>query len=223
MSARILKKPIEVRNRLDELGLPQKKLLEVVRAMVGAKAECTDNDPPGARGWSSWRWGTRRLREEVLVEDGWERDDSDQISSVVNTKRRVRVVVSNTDDGTCVEEDGRFPQNRSKKGAATDRAIQANQTSFMDVLDETLKVVPLKVSRAEPGPIVTFYLCVYCEGDEFRAELSCPNGVEGGFFTGFDERIFLIDSSSDGDGAARRRGDDDLDGDSEFEIPVKRK
>lgn len=44
-----------------------------------------------------------------------------------------------------------------------------------------------------------------------------------GFFTGFVERIFLIDSE-DGDGSiVRRRIDDDGGDGSEFDIPVTRK
>jgi hypothetical protein len=220
MATRIWKNPIEVNNRLDQLGLKLPKLLEVVDAMVGAKAECTDNDPPGSRGWSSYRMGTRRLREVTLVEDGWEKDDTDQIASVVNKKLGIRIAVGNTDDGTGIEEDGRFPQNRSKKGAATDRAIQAGQGSFMDILDESLNVVPLNPSARPPRAIVTYYLCVYCEGDEFRAELSAPDGVDGGFFTGFVERIFLASPGSGDDGLRRRRPDD---GEPDFDIPVTRK
>jgi hypothetical protein len=226
MPTKILKRPIEVRNRLGELGLRRDKLIEVVEAMVAAKAECTDNDPPGARGWSAWRMGTRRLREELLTEPGWERDETDQISSVVNKDLGIRIAVSNTDDGTGLDEEGRFPQNRSKKGAATDRVIQMNQGSFMEILDESVreKIVTLKPTDKKSGPIITWYLCSYCEGDEYRAELSCPNGVDGGFSTGFDERIFIIDSGEGGGVRRRRVGDNGGGaGSSEFEISVKRK
>jgi hypothetical protein len=220
MSAKVWKNPIDVDNRLDQLRLKREKLLEVVEAMVGAKAECTDNDPPGSRGWASYRMGTRRLREVTLVEKGWEKDDTDQIASVVNRKLGIRVAVSNTDDGTSLDEEGRIPQNRSKKGAATDRAIQANQGSFMHILDESLNVVPLNQAQQPSRSIITWYLCVYCEGDEFRAELSCPDGMDGGFFTGFVERIFIIGPESGGGALVRRRADD---GGPEFDIPVTRK
>jgi uncharacterized protein YjiS (DUF1127 family) len=55
--------PIEVDNRLNDFGIQRDQLIEIVHAMVAAKAECTDNDPPSAPGWSSWRHGTRRARE----------------------------------------------------------------------------------------------------------------------------------------------------------------
>ncbi|MBT3556631.1 MAG: hypothetical protein HOC63_09650 [Rhodospirillales bacterium] len=208
-------------NRLEELGQSREKLVSVAEAMIGAKADCTDNDPPGARGWSAWRMGTRRLREVNLVDDGWEKDETDQVSSVLNRNLGVRIVVSNTNDCTGIEEVGRNPQNRSKKGAATDRMIQQNQGSFMDILDATTNIIPLHSDSTMPGAIVTWYYCVYCEGDDFRTELSCPSSVENGFFAGFIERIFIIDSSNDGTHPTRRLNDDETV--TEFEIPVTRK
>src|ERR1700722_12302147 len=149
MPAKVWKKPIDVGNRLDKLfRLKKEQFLEVVEAMVRAKADCTPNDPPGSRGWSAYKMGTRRLREVTLSEKGWEKDDTDQIPGVINKSLGVRIVVANTDDATGLEETGRIPQNRSQKGAATDRVVQANQLSFMNALDESLKVVQLKKTSA---------------------------------------------------------------------------
>lgn len=219
MPPKIWKTPIEVTNRLGELHLKRESLIEIVEAMVRAKAECTDNDPIGSQGWSAYRMGTRRLREVTLVEDGWEKDDTDQIASVLNRQLGIRVAVSNTDDGTGIDGE-REPQNRSKKGAATDRAVQSNQLSFMDVLDRSLNVIPLDRLRQKPRSILTYYVCVYSEGDEYRAELACPIGVEAGYFTGFVERIFLVGDDSEGGPAKRRRTGPD---EPEFDIPVTRK
>jgi len=222
MAAQVVKKPLDVGNRLDELfKLKREQLLEVVEAMVRAKADCTPNDPPGSRGWSAYKMGTRRLREITLVEKGWEKDDADQIPGVINKSLGVRIVVANTDDATCIDLDGRNPQNRSQKGAATDRVVNANQLSFMKALDESLKVVRLKQKPASPAHIATWYICTFSEGDEFRAEISCPKVIEDGYFADFYERIFLTNDES-GDGGIVRRADDD-DGGSEFDIQVKRK
>lgn len=220
MPTKIWRAPIEVANRLDELDLKLESLIEVVEAMVRAKAECTDNDPIGSPGWSAYRMGTRRLREVTLIKEGWAKDDTDQIASVLNQRLGIRIAVSNTDDATGVDDEGREPQNRSKKGAATDRAIQSNQLSFIDVLDESLKVVSLDRQRQKSSSIVTWYVCVYSEGDEYRAELACPIGIEAGFYTGFVERIFLIGKEPGSSGAARRRGGGN---EPEFDIPVTRK
>jgi hypothetical protein len=223
MPAKVWKKPIDVGNRLEKLfGLKKEQLVEIVEAMVRAKADWTPNDPPGSRGWSAYKMGTRRLREVTLTEKGWEKDDTDQIPGVINKVRGVRLVVANTDDVTGMEEDGRNPQNRSKKGAATDRVVHANQLSFMKALDESLNVVPLKKAPNSPDRIITWYLCTYCEGEEFRAELSCPNVLEDGYFADFYERIFLTDDDGSDGGEAVRRSDDGDDS-SGFEIPVTRK
>jgi hypothetical protein len=165
--------------------------------------------------------GTRRLREVMLREKNWEKDETDQISAVINQKLRIRIAVANTDDATGLEIEGHLPQNRSKKGAATDRAVQANQGSFIDALDASLKVIPLKGGKEPTGPIKTWYLCVYNDGDTVRSELSCPSGLDNGFFTDFVERIFL-DEGEEGGGSAVRRRNDDGGKPPEFDIPVKR-
>jgi hypothetical protein len=91
----------------------------------------------------------------------------------------------------------------------------------MDALDESMNIVPLRPGQKPPAQLATWYLCVYSEGDEHRAELSLPVGLEGGFFTGFNERIIIEDQSGGGDGSVRKRNQDD--GGSDFDIPVKRK
>ena len=85
---------------------------------------------PGALRDLAHRAGVRRARE-VTIHDkkfpDWIRDETGQVSSVINKKIGVRLLVSNTDDGTGVDDVNRFPQNRSKKGAATDSIVQSNQ------------------------------------------------------------------------------------------------
>jgi hypothetical protein len=214
MKPKLLVEPIEVVNRLHELGWTRESLMEVVSCMVSARNSCTENDPPSAPGWKSWCDGTRRLRE-IGTMLGWERSDDDHISSIYDAKRRIKIAVCNTDDGTG-REIGQ-PQNRSKKGAATDRAVSKNQGVFNTVLEEAMNVVQL----TEPsGGLVYWYLCVFCEGESIRAELSCPSECEGGFFKAFRERIILTGGDND-DGIRRRR--ESPDGDSGFEINVTRK
>jgi len=208
--------PIEVDNRLDVLGWSRADLLEVVSAMVAARHSCTDNDPSSAPGWMSWKDGTRRLRE-IGRGKGLHKDEFDQIPCVFDAERRLRFSVSNTDDGTAVAN--RVPQNRSKKGPSTENAVIGNKSLF-DGLEEWFeKVTPISRARPQPGIIVSWFLLVYCEGDEVRAELACPVGVNGGFFADFHERIVLIGSDDGGGGIGGRLPDDG----PEFDIPVSRK
>ncbi len=218
MATALVIKPIEVANRLEErFGLTREHLLSVIEKMVGVRRDCTRNDPAGSEGWSAYQHGTRWLRD-VLSDAGYVRDSADQIEAALNGKLGVKIVVANTDEGTGLEEHS--PQNRSKKGPATDRVIDANQLTFIDKLAEPASVVALRPNEA-PERIATYYLCVYHEGDEVRAELSCPVEVKGGFFADFVERIVII--GRDGDGTPVRRRDDGGDEGTEFEIPVIRK
>ncbi len=223
MKTAIITKPLEVQNELERIGLSDEQVLEIVHAMAGARADATENDPPGAAGWSAWRMGIRRSRE-VTVHDkrfpDWERDETGQVSSVVNRKLGVRLLVSNTDDGTGIDAEDRFPQNRSKKGAATDRIVLSNQGVF-EFMEHAANVVAFpKAADAEQGT-VSWYVCVYSEGEELRAEISCPIGIEGGFFTGFSKRIIILGGDGAGiDPVRSQKPDGEV---VEFDIPVARK
>jgi hypothetical protein len=212
----IVKNPIRVTNRIADLGWNLDDLLEVVSAMVGARNSCTDNHPASAPGWFAWAEGIRRMREFGLPK-GLIRADTDGIPWTLDKARGIRFAVANTDDATCIEN--RIPQNRSKKGPGTDRAIERNQTSLFEHFPER-SVIPISRVRSHPGIIVSWYLCVYCVGDVVHAELSCPVETDAGFFADFAERIFLLGGEA-ADGFGKRKDDDG--GDSEFEINVTRK
>lgn len=217
MKTALIADPIDVVNRLDTLGWRREDLLEVVESMVGARNSCTENDPPGAPGWKSWCDGTRRLRE-IGTLMGLERDEEGQISSVHDKKRGIKFAVCNTDDGTGLEY--LQPQNRSRKGAATDRAVSKGQSVFKGILEESVNVVQLP-EKNEEG-VVYWYLCVFCEGDEVRAELSCPAECEAGFFKSFRERIILV-AGGNNDGGVHIKPENSESVGPEFEIKVTRK
>jgi hypothetical protein len=219
MTALIRKNSIDVRNRLSELGWTREQLVEVVIAMVSARNDTTENDPSSAPGWMSWKDGTRRLRELALPM-GWQRDETNNVPSVINVEAGLKFTVCNTDDGTGVE--GRWPQNRTKKGPAMDQTVSHN-TGYLFPLSEIPQVVPIFKGTKQPGALTTFYLCVYHEGEEVRAELSCPIEAQSGFFTDFVERIILISSGDDYKGINVVPDEGDEGGSSEFDIPVSRK
>src|SRR6185437_13918475 len=131
--------------------------------MVQARNSCTDNDPASAPGWMAWKDGTRRLRE-IARAKGLEKADFDQLPCVIDKKRNLRFSVGNTDDGTGLED--RVPQNRSKKGAATDRAATDNQRSLLDYLQDTSVVRLPTAAASTPGHVMSWFLCVYSQGDE---------------------------------------------------------
>lgn len=219
MPAIIRVNPIEVSNRLAQIGFTLEEMLEVVGAMVSGRNGCTENDPLGAPGWTAYKDGTRRLRE-IARSKGWDKDDSDQFPWILNRELGLRIGVCNSDDATGCED--RTPQNRNKKGAAADKSVEGNQQgSLLDYL-EPPKIIPISLAKKQPGIIVSWYVCVFSEGDEHRAELSCPVEIEGGFFADFVERIILIGPGEGGAKVERHGGNRGADG-GEFDIPVIRK
>ncbi len=190
--------------------------------MVAARNSCTDNDPSAAPGWMAWKEGTRRMRE-IGRPMGLVKDDTDQVPSLIDTERKLRFLVSNTDEVTGLENSFIQPQNRSKRGPATDRAIAMNQGSLFELMDAP-EIAPTARLYRLTGSLVSWYICVYNEGEEYRAELSCPIGLERGFFREFYERIILVGPDGPKGVGVRRLGPDDGDGsDSEFNISVSRK
>lgn len=220
MNAIILKTTVEVANELAEIGLRREHLDEVIGRMVSARNSCTENHPVGASGYMAWSEGSCRLREVGGLLPGWERNNDDYIPSIYNSKRGCKVAVCNTDDGTGLES--QFPQNRNKKGSGFDKVTGENQRVFSDVLQTALNVIP--ISKDARG-IVFWYLCVYSEGDVVRAELSCPETCERGFFKSFRKRIILMGEGTGNDGnndGVKRRGDGPED-QPKVEIAVARK
>jgi hypothetical protein len=218
MTAILVTNPIQAANRIESLGLNNSLLLEVIDSMALARRNCTDNDPPGSPGWSAYRDGTRRLRE-VFATLGWDRDDFNQIACIAHKKRGLRVSVISGDAAT--GDPDKFASNVTQKGAATHMIVSANQMSFMDSLDVDMNIVRLSSVQNQPGVIVHWYLFVYCDGDEVRAELSCPVKCSDGYFTDFEERIF-ISREDGGNFAPKKKTTIPTDG-SEFDIPVVRK
>lgn len=215
MTATIRLEEWDVHQRLGDFDLTHEKLVEVVVASVTAYGVATDNDPPGARGYDTYRWGVRRLRE-VLRPEGWDSDNTGGLATVVNHKRSIRIACVRTDDATGRPKK-RSPRNRSPKGPVNERATMINhQLSLPDIDD-----------RREPDAPVdeyqTWHLCMYIEGDVVRAELARFDGFEGGDLIDCSERVILL---GDGDWDKLdlgdfRGGSDDLG--PEFDVDIRRK
>lgn len=207
MAARIRAEEWDVNARLRELRIPREALLETVRAAVAAYGGCTDNDPPGAKGYETYRAGTRHLRVEALpLDNGWERDNAGNFCSIRNDEIAVKIVVLNTDDAT--GDVVKTPKNRREKGIEHERAIEGISKFLpgMEPEDEVLHAI--------------WYLCLHISEEKVLAELSRPSALDGGFIVDWEERIILV--APGGWGALDFDADDD-DGGPELEIDVRRK
>ena len=217
MQARIHTVASSIDLRLSELGLSRDELIEVVMAAVTARKSCTGNDPLSAPGWMSWKEGSRRLRE-MLLPKGFLRSNDDGVPWVIDPKSGARFCVVNTNDGTGLLE--REPQQSSKKGPATNRAVSRNSAPLFEAMGLKEPAVEASTVR-QPFTQQAWYLCVYCEGDVIRAELSLPVSMSDGYFERFQERIFIL-GPNDGQLVVRREERPSPDG-GEFDIPVSRK
>ncbi len=172
--------------RLVELDLT----VDVVAAALGAadreSALCSDLDPPILEGLLRWGRATRALREQ-LVPHGWTYDNPNNLARTIHPSGDFAVVLATGDEGTGLPSSGAGP--RHTRGYATEQAIHANgQLTF-----EFGSLLQLTVGgrSAGPGHLQTWFLLYYPDADQFRAELSLPQGIDRGRITRWTERILL--------------------------------
>jgi hypothetical protein len=179
---RIVSQDYEVGSRLDQLGLSASELIGVVHQAVAAKADFVLNHPLNAAGQLSYIYGTGALRDALRTK-GWEIDRTGNIEATYNPKTGMKIVFQNA-DSAC--EDGRDPRAISDKGPAAIRAVDVGQSSLFPEYD----IEDQEKRKRENASL--WYVFVYINGDDVRAELSFPKRIEEGQFKGFNERIYII-------------------------------
>ena len=205
--ARVFKDELEVGARLQDFGTTKRDWLEVIRVAVGAKREAVINHPANAAGQLSYIFGTGAIRD-LLRPKGWQIDRTDNIEATYDPQKGIKIIFQNA-DSAC--EDFREPKAISDKGAASVRTISLSCGNlFPEFEEEDRKRLNASV----------WYLFIYVEGDDVRAELSCPLSIEGNQFYGFSERIFILKR---GEWDALNVVEDDEVPPQVFDIPVTRK
>ncbi|WP_372097534.1 hypothetical protein [Tistrella mobilis] len=175
----VLAEEFEVAPRLEQLGLTKAELLEVVRAAVGARRNATAFHPLSAGGLFAYLAGTEHLRR-VFVPQGWQICRRDNIESIFHTEIGIKIVYQNAERAGDPISD---PVAVSKKGAGAARAVERGQ---YDLFPEVRELEVAEITAA------TWYLFVYAEGPDVRAELSCPAAIHDEHFDQFHERILLV-------------------------------
>jgi hypothetical protein len=158
------------------------------------------------------------MREIGLLK-GFVRRDYDGIPCIVDESRNLRFTVANMDEGTGLEN--QQPSNRNKKGAATARLVHQNDDPFELIRKESLNVRAKGLPQKDSRLPTYWHLCIFCDEDSVRAELSCPADYEGGYITQYHERIIIIGEGDENNLARATLPIDD--GGEEFEIQVIRK
>jgi hypothetical protein len=178
----IYKEDWEIDSRLVPFDVTRPELVEVARAVVGARADAVDNDPLSAEGQFAYIFGTRSTRA-LWRRKGWLLHRSENIESVQHPKRDWLVTYQSVDLAASLLHE---PRAISGKGAGADRFIDAAQGDLFASEESA------KPSRFKPKNLGAWFYCVSVNGDDVGAELSRPIGVSGGNFDGFYERIFII-------------------------------
>jgi hypothetical protein len=186
MSAdRVVSQDFEVESRLNQLGLTTRELIGVVQQAVAAKAAFVLNHPLNAAGQLSYIYGTGALRDALRAK-GWEIDRTGNIESTYDSKSGIKIVFQNA-DSAC--DDSRDPKAISDKGPAACKAVDQGQGYLFP------EYAAEDEAKSKRDNAALWYLFVYINGDDVRAELSFPKRIEDGQFKGFNERIYIIKPS----------------------------
>jgi hypothetical protein len=171
----LVKDELDVEQRLQQMRLDRKLLLEVRDLARAAANSTTSFHTANASGTYAYIEGTWALRDRFVGPD-WETDRSEGVEAIFNKAMMLRVAFSNVD---LAANQFRHPKPRSPKGAGAERICQGNL--FGDDLPSYAPV--------DQGGIATYYMMVDERG---AAELSRPV-IQARTFTACIERIFLSD------------------------------
>lgn len=176
----VLKQAFEVRSRLAAFGVTKDELLTVASAAAGARRAASPLAPLSAGGLMAWIRGTEQLRQ-IFLPKGWEATRIDNIEAVYNAELGVKIIYQSADRAG----ESADPLAISKKGSGSARAVESGQG---DLFPELAKLA-VRELNAE-----AWYLFVFADGDDVRAELSFPRAIEDDQFHGFNERIILLEA-----------------------------
>jgi hypothetical protein len=213
LATRIYREVWEIDARLEHFGVTRAELIEIVRGVVGARADAVENDPATAEGLFAYIFGTRFLRSLFRMK-GYLLFRHDNIEGVEHAERPLKIIYQNVDSAALLFHN---PRAVSSKGSASDRVVDAAQGSLFTE-EELAASHAVKFDRIDTG---VWYFCVSVNGDDVRAELSLPTRIDHGNFAGFIERIFIV--GPDDWGGLRRKSEPGSGGPAEFEPVVTRK
>lgn len=184
LKPRVYVEDFEVDLRLRAFGATRLELIEVVRAVVGARADTVDDDPVTAEGQFAYIYGTRHLRA-LFKTKKWIRFSERNIESVRHPDRMLKLVYQSVDQAAT---DHHSPRAISSKGSGTDHVIDEAQGNLFS--REQLEGPA--IINLQPINTGVWFFCVSVDRDDVRAELSLPSAIENGNFRDFIERIFIL-------------------------------
>lgn len=162
----------------------------VARSAAASRSYAGGLYPRGASGIVRYLHSVANLRE-AMGSLGYEPDDTDQVARVVHTERQLAIVCAagNSFTGLPFSLFRKDPTTKWPKGERTAIAVaRNNQLALFDTPDD-----------AQRRPLETWMLLQYADGEEVRAELSLPAGMNArGYITDWRERYLLPPLSNEG-------------------------
>lgn len=214
-SSAIYKDAVDANLKLSEFGITKQELIRVPLAAIAAYNESVSIDPISAKGLLMYIHGTRAIRE-VLLPKGWQVDRTDNIESTYHPELGVKIIYQNSNTAAISSQD---PQAICNKGPAARRIVELSQGCLFKEWEEE-RIINLKKETSKANAQIWF-LCVHVNGDNVYAELSCPESIEDGKFSGFSERIFIL-GPGEFESLDLDKMNDDLE-DQDFDINITKK
>jgi hypothetical protein len=210
LATKIYREDWEVEPRLAQLETSKAEMIEIIRRAVAARNDATDDDPITAPGTLSYIFGVRAVRR-TFRKKGWAIYRAENIEATYNSENGIKIVFQNAESAA---DPLQLPQAVRQKGPASVRAVDIGQGSLFPPDED-------EEERSKAQLATVWIIFVHANGDDIRAELSCPRPMVDGIFVSFHERIFII---KPGDWTEIAFKDDDApDPAQDFEINVTRK
>lgn len=184
----ILKNDVDVEQRLKEFDVNKEELQQIALQAANAKLNAVPNDAKIAAGSRMYLDGTRALRDVFLKKKGWIKTDNYNIALVEHLDKRLKVMFQTVDHACDLI---RPPHLLHSKNSEAEKLVFDGQ---FDLFDSRKK-------EYIPKNHEMWYLCVSVEDHlefvDVRAELSRPKPLIKGHFSGFYERIFIVQKDQD--------------------------
>lgn len=182
--------PIEqAEGRLQELGLDLRALLEVVSKTIAERNRVTDNHPRGSLGFFTYAEGNRFLRDVLVVDGAWLKDESQHLEGIRSADGQFRLLFQNVHRACDIAIN---PKAISEKKNGSVTVCQTNKAEY-DQLQLALnnpnesfleRIIPVNGQQV-------YYLMMDLDGS---VELSKPV-ITDGKFSNFLERIFIVEGN----------------------------
>lgn len=173
----------EAENFLAELDIP----IDVVRNAIknanrAAMAKSSSVYPRTAKGLVRWLETVGNLRGGLTDynHDVWSLSDPNNRPILINNRRSIELGVVGGNASTGSNDPSAKPQVSRSKGPETQQAVSSNK-----------QLALFTVSTELSQTLQTWFLLYHVGPNGIKCELSLPEGMENGFFTGWLTRVLI--------------------------------